>query len=263
MTSPFPGMDPYLEASWGDVHARLILFASIQLQTRLPGDLRARVEERIVVETPEAERDIVPDVRVIERGRADAGGGVAVADEVATAEPLVITVPNEPETQGFIEIRDIRSGRRVVSVVEVLSPSNKRPGAGRDKYEEKQSELKRAGVNLIEIDLLRAGRRTLAVPAEWVPAAHRTAYAACVRRGHRPGAYEYYRAPLRERLPAIRVPLRPGDADVPLDLQALVDQCYRTGAYADDLDYRVDPDPPLDPDDAAWAAALLLEKGLR
>ena len=263
MTSPFPGMDPYLESPWGDIHARMIIYASERLQTILPGDLRARVEERIVVEDPEAERPIVPDVRIIERGRPDAGGGVAVAEEVATAEPLVITVPGDPETQGFIEIRDIRSGRRVVTVIEVLSPSNKRSGAGRDKYEEKQGELKRSGVNLVEIDLLRAGRRALAVPAEWVPASHRTPYAICVRRGHRPGRYEYYRAPLRERLPAIRVPLRPQDADVPLDLQALVDRCYRTGAYADDLDYRAEPDPPLDPDDAAWADALLRAKGLR
>ena len=263
MTSPFPGMDPYLEASWGDVHASLIVYARERLQATLPGDLRARVEERIVIEAPEVRHDFVPDIRVVERGRPDAGGGVAVAEEVVvTATPLVITLA-EPETQGYIEIRDLRAGRRVVTAIEILSPSNKRPGAGRVMYEAKRAELIHAGVNLVEIDLLRAGWRDLFVPAERVPESHRTPYAVCVHRGHRQGRYEYYRAPLRERLPAIRVPLRPADADVPLDLQALVNRCYKTGAYADDIDYRVDPDPPLDPADAAWADALLKEKGLR
>ena len=51
--------------------------------------------------------------------------------------------------------------------------------------------------------------------------------------------------PLWERLPIIKIPLRPDDADVPLDLQALVEQCYRNGAYEGTLNYAIDPDPPL------------------
>ena len=58
------------------------------------------------------------------------------------------------------------------------------------------------------------------------------------------------------------MPLRKGDADAPLDLQALVDQAYRNGRY-DTLDYKADPDPPLRPDDAAWADELLRAKKLR
>jgi len=50
MPSPFPGMDPYLEQFWRDVHARCIIYAADQLQARLPADLRARVEERVFVE---------------------------------------------------------------------------------------------------------------------------------------------------------------------------------------------------------------------
>src|SRR5260370_20141336 len=76
MPSPFPGMDPYLEQFWGDVHARLIIYASDQLQGVLPRDLRARVQERVFVDAPQTvERDVYPDVRVVERGR----GAAAVA----------------------------------------------------------------------------------------------------------------------------------------------------------------------------------------
>ena len=68
--------------------------------------------------------------------------------------------------------------------------------------------------------------------------------------------------PLQERLPIINIPLREMDNDVPLDLQTLIDQCYRNGRY-DDLDYRVAPVPPLDREDAAWADQLLRSKGMR
>lgn len=86
MPSPFPGMDPYLERHWGDVHTRLITYASDQLQKILPRDLRARVEERVVVAQWDRTRSLFPDVRVIETrpgsGRASRGGTVA-----AVAEP--------------------------------------------------------------------------------------------------------------------------------------------------------------------------------
>ena len=92
MASPFPGMDPYLEEFWRDVHARLVIYASDQLQSRLPGDLRARVEERVVVEPLAGEgRSVYPDVRVVERGRAE---GAAAAADTAIAEPLVVRLPD-------------------------------------------------------------------------------------------------------------------------------------------------------------------------
>jgi hypothetical protein len=50
MKSPFPGMDPYLEQHWGDVHHNLITFAQGLLNDHLPRDLRARVEERVLVD---------------------------------------------------------------------------------------------------------------------------------------------------------------------------------------------------------------------
>jgi hypothetical protein len=109
----------------------------------------------------------------------------------------------------------------------------------------------------VEINLLRAGQWILAVPPGRIPLSYRTPYQVCVRRGWRPNTAEVYRAPLRERLPIISVPLRESDGDVPLDLQTLIDQCYRNGRYDQDIDYKSQPDPPLDPADASWVDELL------
>src|SRR6185503_6740920 len=87
-------------------------------------------------------------------------------------------------------------------------------------------------------------------------------YQVCVRRGYRPSPVEIYDLPLRKRLPVIGIPLRKGEKDVPLDLQALVDASYRNGGY-NDIDYRGDPIPPLEPSDAAWTDRLLRSKRLR
>ena len=261
MRSPFPGMDPYLEEHWRDIHHRFLTYACDELQEYLPGDLRARLEERVFVEPEYGERrGIYPDVRVVERpGR---GGGTALALEVEVAEPLVIHAEGEPATEGFIEIIDVGSGNRVVTAIELLSDSNKLPGEGQDQYRKKQREYLQGGVNLVEIDLLRSGKRVLAVPLWLVPLSHRTTYQICVTRGSRPRTHEVYRASLREPLPSIRVPLRPTDADVPLNLQTLIERCYHHGRY-DDINYRVAPHPPLEPPDAAWAEELLAAKTLR
>jgi hypothetical protein len=170
---------------------------------------------------------------------------------------------DEPVTQGFIEILEASSGNRVVTVIEVLSLANKLPGEGQDLYVRKQRELRQAQVSLVEIDLLRAGRRLLPVPLRRLPLEYRTAYQVWVRRGWQPLTVEIYRASFRESLPTIKIPLRPSDADVLLDLQALIDQCYRNGSYEDDIDYQEDPEPPLGKSDARWAQAQLQDKGLR
>jgi Protein of unknown function (DUF4058) len=264
MHSRFPGMNPYLEQFWGDIHHRLITYSSDALQKQLPGDLRARVDERVFVEPEEGKpRNIVPDVRVVERGRRD-DARLRASNGIAVAEPLIIRLDqNEPIRQGFIEIIDIKSGRRVVTVIEILSPSNKVSGPGRDLYLKKQEELRAAKVSLVEIDLLRAGARVLAAPLELIPDGHRTPYAACVRRGWKALELEYYRLPLQDRLPAIAIPLRQADHDVALDLQALIDRCYEEARYDEDIDYLQEPDPPLDSDHARWADDLLRKHGRR
>jgi hypothetical protein len=267
MDSPFPGMDPYLERHWGDVHQRLVTYACDQLQDRLPFDLRARMQERLVIAAPAASaRVFYPDVRVVERPGAAglaAEGGVAVVvePEVAVAQPLVISY-EATRREGFIEIVEAGRRERVVTVVEVLSPSNKQAGGDQDQYLSKREDLWRAGVSLVEIDLLRGGRRVPMCPLEWIPESYRTAYQVAVRRGWGPARLEVYGVPLRERLPVIGIPLRSSDRDVALDLQVLVRRVYRNGRY-DDIDYRLEPEPPLGPDDAAWADTLLRDQGKR
>src|SRR5208283_3932429 len=89
MKSPFPGMDPYLEQFWPDLHARLILYACDQIEEQLPGNLIARVEERVVLETEEDPHAVIPDVKITERpGRGIPGG--AVASQAVVIEPVIV-----------------------------------------------------------------------------------------------------------------------------------------------------------------------------
>jgi hypothetical protein len=255
-------MDPYLEQSWRDVHAALIIYSRDQLQDQLPGDLYARVEERIILESGETlQQPRYPDVRVFEYPR----GGLETAPDqagVAMAEPVRIHYAPEPVTETYIEIIDAGTGQRVVTVIEFLSLSNKFPGEGQEQYERKQHELRQASVSLVEIDLLRAGRRVLSLPLSSVPVALRTTYQVCVRRGWETDTFEVYPVPLRERLPIIRIPLRQTDNDARLDLQALIDHAYRKGRY-DTINYRIAAEPPLEGADATWAHQLLHEAGKR
>jgi hypothetical protein len=255
-------MDPYLEPFWGDVRAGLVVYASDQLQSQLPRDLRARIQERVFVDAPqEGERDVYPDVRVVERGRET--GPRATVLGLRPAQPLIVQLGDEPVTETFIEIIDIGSGRRVVTVIEVLSPANKRPGTGRDLYRKKQGELLEGQVSLVEIDLLRAGQYVLSVPPRKIPPAYRTPYRVVVRRGWKPLEAELYAVPLGERLPTIQVPMRETDSDIALPLQTLLDRAYDNGGYENDIDYEVEADPPLEGEAASWVDALLRGKGLR
>jgi hypothetical protein len=238
MKSPFPGMDPYLETHWGDVHQSVITYIRDWLQPRLPSDLRARMQEREYIAN-EAENGDLP-----------------------SAKPLLIRLDIEPVTEGYVEIIDVESGHRVVTAIELLSLANKRAGKGQRLYLKKRKDQQTAGVNTVEIDLVRSGKRVLTVVAEQIPPSDRTTYQVCVWRGSRPNLVEVYRVPLRERLSVISIPLRPADPDVPLDLQPILEQCYRNGGY-DDIDYTAEPDPPLPVGDAKWADTLLREHARR
>lgn len=261
MESPFPGMDPYLEAYWSEVQQRLIIYAGDTLQFELPESLRVRVQQRVFVESEQTEyRSAYPDIHVVEHGRQPTSSGSANAG-IAVDSPLRIQLDTEPVTQSYVEIVDAASGDRVVTVIEFLSPSNKFAGEGQDLYRQKQREARMAGVNLVEIDLTRAGRRILLLPPERIPPSHRTTYQACVFRAARPDAVEIYPMPLQQRLPTLGVPLRGTDSDVPLDLQSLVDRCHRNGRYDAQI-YTQLPPPQLEPADAQWTEQLLRSHGL-
>ncbi len=261
MHSPFPGMDPYLEQYWSDVHSRLTIYSSDQLNQSLPPGLFARCETRLVVQDFEDDhaRWIRPDVVVTEFPSASFAeatgdeGGVAVA--TAVAEPIRVRVRSEEEDiQHFVEIIDTRDGDRVVTFIAFVSPSNKQPGEGLTKYQQKQRERREAVVNLVEIDLTRTPGRENILKLKSLPRRHRETYLVSVwRAASHPDEYEFYPLPLRRRLSKIRIPLRPTDVDVVLDLQPLVDLAYRNGAYGR-IDYSRPLELPLSADEAAWAA---------
>jgi len=262
MRSPFPGMDPYLEARWPGVHVSLVAFIQEALQPLLPPDLRARAEERVLLEpfegaSPSGRR---PDVAVVERPRPR--GGASEVRDSASVEPVVVEVHSEPVKDRWVTIVDVGGGSRVVTAVEVLSPWNTGAGRLNEAYRQKLEEYARGHVNVVEVDLLRSSRSRLEVGQQDLPEDRRAPYLTCVRRASRPSRWEVYPKPLREPLPAIPVPLREREADVLLELQPLVDRAYAAGAH-DDLDYRHPPDPPLASDDEAWAHELLATAGRR
>lgn len=261
MESPFPGMDPYLEepAMWPDVHHRLINAICDQIQAAVVPNYRAVITPYVVFESIEITpvRAAVPDVGVFERDTSIAGGGAATAIAPAPLTlPAVMEVPTE---YARIEIRTVRD-HVLVTAIELLSPANKRPGAeGADAYEKKRQELFRSTAHLLEIDLLRNGRRPQV--ARPLPAAP---YFVFLSRVQRRPQIEIWPLTLRDPIPPVPVPLRHPDPPVPLDLSAAIREAYHRARYDLEIDYRQPPPPPdLAPDDAAWLDAHLRARGLR
>jgi hypothetical protein len=260
-------MDPYLEhpALWPGVHQGLITYARAALNALLPSHYVADIGERLYVVQPE--RSIYPDVVVVEPPaatfRSERGTG-STAAVLSSDPPWVLTVEPVERREVFIEILAVGDTSRVVTVIEVLSPSNKTAGSdGQQLYLTKQHEILQSATHLIEIDLLHYGEHTVAAPRVSLIERGTWTYLVCLHRGGQGGRYEVWATTLRQRLPRIRVPLAHGDADVVLDLQSVFDRCYDEGAYARRLDYRRDPPTPLAEHDLAWATTLLREQGRR
>jgi hypothetical protein len=248
-------MDPFLEDPrlWPGVHARLITAACDQLQPLLrPRGYFADIGERVWLTA--VDRQVMPDVAVLQKPRRAQPATSAVAT-LEPDEPLILHATEVEMRETFIEVFDAQ-GHRLITSIEFVSPANKSNTEGRVLYLKKQDELAKAGVNLVEIDLLRDGPHVLRVPRSLIDAVKPWDYLVSVWRA--PGAdYEVYPTSLRERLPRIRVPLRTGDDDATLDLQAAFTHAYETGPYPDRVDYTSDPSPPLSNYDRAWASQIL------
>lgn len=264
-TNPLPGMNPWLEAWWGDVHTRLTTYSCDEIQAQLPPDLQARVEEYLSVHEPEEEsrklRRISPDVHIVEQpGMAKSTGGGLAVEEFVADEPYRVRRRSPPQTLRFIQIVDLKANRRVVTAIEFISLANKATPAGRKQYLAKQSEFIDAEVNLVEIDLLREGTWVLAAEQEIYPDRLKGPYRVCVVRAESSEEAELYSAGFAAPLPTIRIPLRPTDKDVLLPLQSLVNKAYENGRYGNDLDYTTMPDPPLKAEEQAWIENYLKSK---
>jgi hypothetical protein len=179
------------------------------------------------------------------------GEGTAVATPAAALDaPAHVLLPEEEvESLSYLKILD-RVSRELVTVVELLSPMNKRPGDHRAQYLSKRAIVRHGPAHLVEIDLLRGGHP---MPAEERP---ECTYSVLVSRGDRRPRADFWPLGLRDPLPTIPIPLWPEDGDARLDLRALLDRIYDESGYEDYV-YKSEPDPPLAGDDATWARSFL------
>ena len=260
MKSPFPGMDPFLEPKWPEVHASLIVYARNQLNSLLPTDLQANIEENLEVRYNSREGySIRPDLHVGESKVSVVPEGLKSerAESLALAEPM-LRVRRHPHPDRHLEIRG--QNGTVVTAIEFISPWNKLGARNREQYSRKQLDYMDAGVNLVEIDLVRQGSYVLAVPIEDIPEDKRKGYMICVYRDVERISFDIYFASMRERLPNIAIPLRSEDRDVVLQLQPLLDACYRDGRYYL-LDYSINMPPKFSEEDTHWMNDVLKQCG--
>jgi hypothetical protein len=252
MRSPFPGMDPYLEAQslWPDVHTRLMSIIGEQLTPLLAPKYLAELETQVIIDQVDDDPQIVlPDVSVT---RTDVPGGAPSAVAVAAPAPVEVRVPMDVPTRLVSLYIRLRETARLVAVIELLSPVNKRRGKGREEYTEKRRTCLKSPIHFIEIDLLRRYPR---MPFDDpLPAAD---YMVMVcKAGERPRS-SVWPINVRQPLPTIPIPLLPPDPPVPLDLGSALRTAYERARYDLRVDYRKPPVPPLSTADVAWAAALL------
>ncbi|MCU0706595.1 MAG: DUF4058 family protein [Fimbriiglobus sp.] len=261
--SPFPGMDPYLEPYWGDVHTKLATYIADELNPKLPDDLVARTEVYVGLYVDERkDADFIPDVSITET-ELESEPAAATTSAVLVAEQKLYRIPNPLRKQKRVIIYDVGTDGVMVTAIEILSPTNKGDRDDQALYRNKRWEFLRAGTSVVEIDLLRGGTSVLYAPAGERELRDPADYYVCAVRGWRQGQAEVYPIHLRERLPTIRVPLRRKDPDAFLDLQPLLDQVYQRGAYRRTIHYDREPHPPLNAADAAWADQLLKAAGKR
>jgi hypothetical protein len=265
MKSPFPGMDPFIEdrGLWPDFHDDLIAEIKRSLAARLPERYFVQTGERsyiVLAGVDEKEaKPIYPDLG-IEKGLAPAGRASKAGTAVAVAEPVLeagsVTMRafiEEHFRENFIEIYEAEPGPRLVTCIEVLSPSNKRSGKkGRKLYLRKRNALLLGKANLVEIDLVRGGRR-MPMVEPWPKGPY---YLLVGREDHVPYC-RVWPAFFKEPLPVIPVPLARPDPDLPLALQPMIEAVYERSRYGRRLDYSKPLTSPLSPEDTAWLAGRL------
>jgi hypothetical protein len=255
MASPFPGMDPYLEGEmWQEFHTTFATTIRAQLKPQLTPKYVALMAKRYVLEYPvldivaTSSRSVYPDIHVVKRSSSQAA--LAAVPGQATAPTLEL--PSYLEVpQLSVEVREV-ADRRLVTVIEVLSPANK-VGEGVREYQERRTALLRSYVHLVEIDFLRGGAR---IPLHGAPPP--APYYVYLSRSERRPYTQIWPIQLRDRLPTVPVPLDAPDPDALLDLQAAIEACYALVEYETLLLYDDPvPGPALPPEDAAWVASRL------
>jgi hypothetical protein len=253
MPCPFPGMDPYIERSaiWPDFHDRFVGIICGQLNSVVRPHYVAMTQERLYVVT--SERPIRPDVSVVRTS-------VVTKDStaLATAEPDIATyfeLSREEIREPYIEIIEPAAGNRVVTAIEVISPTNKQ-SPGRRSYQVKREELILGNANFVEIDLLHEGESVVRVSADKLTTLGRYHYLVAVTR-QTPSRQEVYAVPLECRLPRVAIPLDADVPDVTLDLQIAFTRCWNEGPYPELLRYDERVPGTWSEAETAWLAETL------
>jgi hypothetical protein len=254
MASPFPGMNPYLEHPelWPEVHHLLIGVLAETLNPQLLPKYRVAVEKRVYQTIAEDTLLIgVPDVAIAKFREVPSSD--ASDQMVATVpKPVSVTLPMPLEIkEGYLEVREVAS-QQVVTVIEILSPANKKLGKGYDAYMAKREEILASQTHLVEIDLLRGG-----TPMTYQGNVPAYDYRLLVSRSqHRPRA-DLYGFNLRELIPPFSLPLRSMDSEPVIDLHGLLDIVYDRAGYAFAIDYEQAPLPKLSDELQAWCREIL------
>jgi hypothetical protein len=242
-------MDPFLEGQkWHDFHTSTLYVTRRLLTALLKPRYTVDIEESVYLQD-EFDDDLrFPDISITEHDldvSLPSSGGLAVA-----IEPVVYTVPKlRRARQRHLAVYSVDT-RRLVTVMEVLSPTNK--SSGYHDYLAKRDEIFADAVHLVELDLLRRGRR---LPT--VEQLHAADYYAFVSRHPQLPKVEVYGWTLREPLPSIPIPLKSGDPDVVLDLQTVLNTVYDESGYDASVDYEQAVVPALTPADAKWVQETL------
>jgi hypothetical protein len=260
MPYPFPGMNPYLENPefWSEVHHLLIGIIAESLNPQLLPKYRVAIEKRVYQMYGEDSLFFgIPDVSV-EQQRTTTTTPTNVAVATPPSTPISVMVPMPVEfREGYLEIREMGT-KQVVTVIEVLSPTNKRSGKGRDIYEQKRREVLNSRTHLVEIDLLRQ-HEPMPVSLNHTKGDYRI----LISRGNcRPRA-DLYVFNLPDKIPLFPLPLRSEDTEPVIDLQALLSRAYERAGYDFTIDYGSELIPPLAEAEAQWMDTLLREQGLR
>ncbi len=251
MPSPFPGMNPYFEQAdhWQDFHNEFLTWLRRRLAPQIAPDYIVQLEKHVYIhDLPPEPRRLLgrPDFSVIRSGISTAGRiGLGVLEA-----PAEVRLPaQDVERVAYLEIRD-RRGRELVTVIELLSPSNKRSGEDRQQYLAKRREILRSTAHLVEIDLLRGWTP---MPADDRPEGD---YSVLISRSGRRPAADFWPIRLRDRLPVIPIPLKSTDQDGQIDLQQVLHQAHDGPGYEKFI-YDGLPEPPLSTEDAEWAGPFI------
>ena len=260
MATPFPGMDPYLErhSLWKEIHTGLIVGIQRFLNPLLRPHYRVAIEQRnyLALLTPDDELVGIPDLLIVPQPPQPQGLSWPALADVATVEPLVGELPVPEEVrERFLEIRDTQT-QEIVTVIEILSPTNKITRDGRKQYEQKRAAVLSSTTNLIEIDLLREGKPfEIKLPGN--RSSRQSDYRMVISRAHYRPKADIYLFGIRNPIPNLPIPLRYGEAEPILLLNQILHTIYEEGSYDLAIDYSTPPTPPLAPENQQWVTALL------